>query len=80
MTNIIDDNEVGIACLTETWFSDEVPHCITHIDGYTCEMRNRVDRRGVGVLTCIRNSIPYQRLSILECDEVESLWLLVRDK
>ena len=33
-----------------------------------------------GVITYIRNSIPYHRLSILECDEVESLWLLVRDK
>ena len=81
MTNIIDDNEVGIACVTETWLSDEVPHCVTDIDGYTCERRDRVDRRGGGgVLTYIRNSIPYHRLSILECDEVESLWLLVRDK
>ena len=35
---------------------------------------------GGGVLTYIRNSIPYHRLSILECDEVESLWLLMRDK
>ena len=80
MTNIIDDNEVDIACVTETWLSDEVPHCVTDIDGYTCERRDRVDRRGGGVLTYIRNSIPYHRLSILECDEVESLWLLVRDK
>ena len=39
-----------------------------------------VDRRGGGVLTYIRNSISYHRLSILECDEVESLCLLVRDK
>ena len=76
----IDDNEVDIACVTETWLSDEVPHCVTDIDGYTCERRDRVDRRGGGVLTYIRNSIPYHRLSILECDEVESLWLLSRDK
>ena len=46
MTNIIDDNEVDIACVTETWLSDEVPHCVTDIDGYTCERRDRVDRRG----------------------------------
>ena len=42
----IDDNEVDIACVTETWLSDEVPHCVTDIDGYTCERRDRVDRRG----------------------------------
>ena len=47
---------------------------------YTCERRDRVDRGGGGILTYIRNSISYHRLSILECDEVESLWLLVRDK
>ena len=46
MTNIIDDNEVDIACVTETWLSDEVPHCVTDIDGYTCERRDRVGRRG----------------------------------
>ena len=74
MTEIIENNEVDIACVTETWLSDEIPPCVTDIDGYTCE------RRGGGVLTYIRNSIPYHRLSILECDEVESLWLLVRDK
>ena len=48
MTNIIDDNEVDIACITETWLSDEVPHCVTDIDGYTFERRDRVDRRGGG--------------------------------
>ena len=48
MTNIIDDNEVDLACVAETWLSDEVPHCVTDIDGYTCERRDRVDREGGG--------------------------------
>ena len=80
MTEIIEINTVNIACVTETWPSKEIRPCITDIDGYTCESRDRVDRRGGGVLSYIRNSIPYHRISILECDEVESLWLLVRDK
>ena len=46
MTNIIDDNEVDISCVTETWLSDQVLHCVTDIDGYTCERRDRVDKRG----------------------------------
>ena len=46
MTKIIDDNEVDIACVTETWLSDEVPHCVTDIVRYTCERRDRVDGRG----------------------------------
>ena len=80
MKNIIDDNELDIACVTENWLSNEVPQCGTDIDGYTCERRDRVDRRGGSVLTYIRNSIPYHRLSILKLDEMESLWLLVRNK
>ena len=70
MTEIIENNKADIACVTETWLSNEIPPCVTDIDGYTCERRNRVDRRGGCVLTYIRNSISYHRLSILECDEV----------
>ena len=80
ITNLIDVNHVDIACVTETWLSDEVPPCVTGIDGYTCERRDRVDIRGGGILIYIRNGIPYHRIETLECDEVESLWLLVRDK
>ena len=35
MTNIIDDNEVDIACVEEIWLFDEVLHCFTDIDRYT---------------------------------------------
>ena len=80
MTEIIEVYKVDIACVTETWLSEEILPCVTDIDGYTCERRDRLNRRAGGVLTYIRNSIPYHRLSILECDEVESLWLQVKDK
>ncbi len=46
MTEIIENNKADIACVTETWLSDEIPPCVTDIDGYTCERRDRVDRRG----------------------------------
>lgn len=79
MTNLIDAHHVGIACVTETWLSDEVPSCTTDIDGYTCQRRDKVDRRGDDALVYIRNNIPYHRIDNFECNEVESLWL-VRDK
>ena len=44
LTEIIGNNKADIACMTETWLSDET----TDIDGYTCERRDRVDRRGGG--------------------------------
>ena len=76
ITNLTDVNHFHIACVTETWLSDEVPPCETGIDGYTCERRDRVDRRGGGVLIYIPNGIPYHRIETLECDEVETLRLL----
>ena len=48
MTEIIENNKVDIACVMETWLSDEIPPCVTDIDGYTCKRRDRVDGRGGG--------------------------------
>lgn len=48
---IIGDNEAGVTCLTETRFYDEFPLCVTDIDGYTSERKDRVDwRRGAPLL------------------------------
>ena len=41
MTEKIEKNKAGIACVTETWLSDEIPPCVTDIDGYTCERGRR---------------------------------------
>ena len=37
-------------------------------------------KKGGGVLAYIRENIPYNRLGYLESNDVESLWVLVRDK
>ena len=37
MAEIIEINTVDIACVTETWLSEEIPPLVTDIDGYTCE-------------------------------------------
>ena len=33
MTEIIETNIVDIACVTETWISEEIPPCVAEIDG-----------------------------------------------
>ena len=43
MTEIIEITTVDMVCVTETWLSEEIPPCVTDIDGYTCERRDRVD-------------------------------------
>ena len=78
--HLLDFHCVDIAGVTETWLSDTVPPSITTIDGYSCERRDRVEKKGGGVLAYIRENIQYNRLGYLESNDVESLWVLVRDK
>ena len=35
MTEIIEITTVDMVCVTETWLSEEIPPCVTDIDGYT---------------------------------------------
>ena len=80
ITHLLDFHCVDIAGVTETWLSDTVPPSITTIDGYSCERRDKVEKKGGGVLAYIRENIPYNRQGYLESNDVESLWVLVRDK
>ena len=41
ITILMDVNHVDIACLTETWLSGEILPCVTGIEGYACERRDR---------------------------------------
>ena len=61
ITHLLDFHCVDIAGVTETWLSDTVPPSITTIDGYSCERRDRVEKKGGGVLAYIRENIPYNR-------------------
>ena len=80
ITHLLDFHCVDIAGVTETWLSDTVPPSITTIDGYSCERRDRVEKKGGGVLAYIRKNIPYNRMGYMESNDVEFLWVLVRGK
>lgn len=76
---IIKNNDVQIVCLTESWLKDYCPDDVVNISGFTTVRHDRNDgRRGGGVLCYVANSLSCRRLADLECNDVESLWLLCR--
>ena len=77
LEQVINQNNIDIACITETWLNKDVISC--HIDNYTTYRNDRSDGRGGGGVLCfVRNDLPCSRLSELESSSVESLWILFR--
>jgi len=72
-------NCVQVVCLTESWLTADCPVELFNITGFTVYRRDRNDgRRGGGVLAYVANTLLCRRLTNLECDDVEVLWLLCR--
>jgi len=77
---VIKHNSVHVACLTESWLTDSISTDIINIDGFNCFRRDRCDgRRGGGIVCYVVDSLQCRRLTDLECNHVESLWLLCRN-
>ena len=73
------ENEVDIACITETWLNAEYPTESVDITDYVCVRRDRSSgRQGGGLACCVRHDLPFSRMKELEKPDLESLWLLYR--
>ena len=79
MAAVLRENDVDIACTTETWLSRSVPSELVNIPGYVVYRSDWKDgRRGGGVSVFVRHSFPCVRLWALESANFESIWLLYR--
>ena len=73
------ENDVDIACTTETWLTQSVPSELVSIQGYVMHRSDRKnERRGGCVAVFVRHSLPCVRLSALESTNFETIWLLYR--
>ena len=72
---VADNNSVTCVCVTETWFSDYVPTESVSLPGYSCERRDRSNKRGGGVACYIKESFQYDRINDLNHDTLETLWV-----
>lgn len=76
---VITNNNVGIACIVESWLNPLIHNDIVDIDGYICYRRDREDgRKGRGIACYVHSALQCKLLTAYECNDVESLWLLYR--
>ena len=79
LSTVLKQNDVMIACLTETWLTGEIPSDAINIDGFSCYRKNRSDgRRGGGVAIMVRDCVVSSRLKSIEDDNFEVIWVLTR--
>ena len=72
---IVDDYDIAVACITETWFREYMDDTNLALDGFCLERKDRGHRRGGGVACYTRNDIEYNRLRELEDEMLEVLWI-----
>ena len=73
------ENNVAIACVTETWLDGTIPVELSTVEGYTTHRNDRKSGKWGGeVAVFVRQDVPCMRLSRLERDDVESVWLIYR--
>ncbi len=75
----LKENPYDIFTLSETWLDSSVNDSEIHIPGYVIERADR-NRHGGGVAVYIKNDIDYKRRSDIEHEDIESLWLEVKQK
>ena len=75
---LLKQNHVDVACLSETWLSNDIPDEAVALQGFQLGRNDRAAKRGGGVMCYIRDSIPYKHWSEIECDNFETLWITVR--
>ena len=79
LSTVLQQNNVDVACITETFLNESVPSEILHIPGYIMHRNDRKNgRRCGGVAVLVQQDIQCQRLTSLECTDVETLWMLYR--
>ncbi|XP_048590589.1 uncharacterized protein LOC125573834 [Nematostella vectensis] len=76
---VMEHNGVDIACITETWLSDEISDSQVSLKDFTLFRKDRPSHAG-GIATYIRSVIPCVRLSEAELSGAvsETMWIHVK--
>ena len=76
---ILNENQIDLAAITETWFSTEAPMGQFSIEGYNLFSQPRKDRRAGGVALYVKDHIiasPMRDITVP--DDIEAIWTSVR--
>ncbi|KAI8490288.1 hypothetical protein Bbelb_320260 [Branchiostoma belcheri] len=71
-------NGTSVAAVTETWLDNDITDSLVSLPGYTVHRRDRNSRAGEGVALYLLSELQHKRLSGLEEDGHEALWLWLR--
>ena len=76
---VINQNDVDLVCVSETWLSDEIPDSAISMRDFILFRKDRTTRGG-GVAAYINSAIPCKRLAALDLSGsiTETLWLQLR--
>ena len=70
---------VDIACITETWLTNNIPNSVVNISDHTLVRKDRnLDKRGGSVCAYIKSSIGFTTIDELNASSFETLWIYVR--
>ena len=70
---MVHDSDPRIICITESWENKDVPDAELELEGYVMFRKDRMGRRGGGVLLYVKDSIPAYELRE-EADSEEAIW------
>ncbi len=79
LTAVLENNNIDVGCITESWLDDNIPTEAVDVNNYTCFRHDRSDGRRAGGIVCyVRSHWPCHRLQSLETPDLESVWLCLR--
>ena len=75
LNNMVDDIKPHIIGITESWANDDITDAQLGLEGYVMFRKDRIGRRGGGVLLFIKETIPAYELQLKEeADCNEAIW------
>ena len=74
-SQVVKQNHVEVAVISETWLSDRVHDGAVQLEGYTLHRKDRLTTVGGGVACYVSNQITHTRLDYLEHQDFEILWI-----
>ena len=75
---ILDQYDVSMAFITETWLNENIDDAAVCIGGYSIARCDRIDKLGGGVCAFIKSDIPFKILTEFNDINFETLWIYVR--
>ena len=72
---ILNESNVDIFGLCETFLDDKTSNNNLSISGYNMERKDRKIKKGGGILVYLKDSLTYSRRYDMENDDIETIWL-----